>query len=380
MKVSKLFLKDILNKRKIKQYIFVIIAFFVSMNLYFKKIIGTIFSDRYLPLMTVIIIFTSTAYIIYTYSLFEKIRQYIMLPIKSFRFIMNFAKSLFICALLERISFLLIGIILCSDSPLLGSITVLIYAILTILLNIWILLFLNCNHKNEWISLIGVIILLLYIFLTNSTKIVKFAEIVLCFIIIIIGILSHTSIDLAINRKRKSNMKKSKIITNYFFRVLITEKIYIINTLMICLMLIFLTVMNIDNPVVLNLTWTVGAINTPVLTMISSDPYLRKQAELIPNKGKNVWGMYKNFLLCYFVTTNSIIFILIQFTTGQDVILHGVFFLVLSILETTVSYSLEQRMPLKAWQTRQALWKHPRKYILPIIVFLFTSLLSMLAF
>lgn len=380
MKISKLFLKDILTKRKIKQYIVVIIAFFISINLFFKEIIGTIFNDRYLSLLTVIIIFTSTAYIIYTYSLFEKIKQYIMLPIKSFRFIMNFAKSLFICALLERISFLLIGIILFSDSPLLASTTVLIYATLSILLNIWILLILNSNRKKDWISLTGVIILLLSIFLTYLTKIVEIAGIFLCLIITINGISNHISIELAIHRKRKSNTKKSNIITNYFFRVLITEKIYIINTLMICLMLIFLTVMNIDNFIVLNLTWTVGAMNTPVLTMLSSDPYLRKQAELLPNKGKNILGMYKYFLLYYFIITNSIIFILIQFTTGRDVILYAVLFIVLSVLETTVSYNLEQKMPLKTWQTKQELWKHPRKYILPIIVFLFTSLLSMLAY
>ena len=175
---------------------------------------------------------------------------------------------------------------------------------------------------------------------------------------------------IAINKNKSALITKFKYGGNYFFKVLLNEKIYIINTLILLGMIVFLSIIQMDNFIVSSMVWTIGAVNTPVLTMLSSDPHLRRQAKMLSAKQQGIWSMYKRFVFIYFLLVNGFILALNIFFKNDNIVINICIFAVISVIEPIITFILEDKFVLTNWQTKQELWKHPRKYILPLIVFL----------
>jgi len=145
--INKIFFKDFLTKKKALKYLLAIILFVIAVKFFLMDYIKPIFQDTFLPWVTFIVMFTSTAYMIYTYSLFEKVRSYIMLPIKKSKFLLAFTEGIIGVSFLERGAFLLIAAIICSNRTLYSVIVIILVAIWAILINIYLLLTINNRKK-----------------------------------------------------------------------------------------------------------------------------------------------------------------------------------------------------------------------------------------
>lgn len=108
MLISKIFLKDMLTNKKVKNYFLFIFIFVVFSYEIIGDFIYEVFSKSNIAFITMVVVLTSTAYLIYTYSLYEKVKNYISLPIKNSRFILGFILSLILVTFLERVSFIII--------------------------------------------------------------------------------------------------------------------------------------------------------------------------------------------------------------------------------------------------------------------------------
>ncbi|WP_251861389.1 hypothetical protein [Clostridium sp. Marseille-Q2269] len=375
--ISKIFLKDMITKKTIERYIIAILLFYIACIEYLGAFIKPIINEKTLIWITVVVTITSNAYIIHTYSLFEKVKNYISLPINKKRFLLSFTFSLIIISLLERISFIIVIAFLYVYNPLENIFLIISTVILCIEIDVWILLLLNRKRKVQWIPLIFLLLCIILSFILHISILNKFLILYLCIVISLISILKKNSLDIAIRRNNRNILGKLRYSKNYFLKVFINEKIYLINTFMLIAIVCFLTLISKSNYIIWCLTWSIGAINTPILTMLSGDLYIRKQANMLPNDSTSIWNMYKKFLGSYFLCGNILIFILNIFTGSMPFILNIITFILLSIIEPIIGYLLELKIPLLNWKTKQQLWKHPRKYILPLIIFLLTSLIGL---
>mgnify|MGYP006875980353 FL=1 len=64
----------------------------------------------------------------------------------------------------------------------------------------------------------------------------------------------------------------------------------------------------------------------------------------------------------------------INFNKVQPTYLLIVNMVIVTIIEVFVSYKLESDRPITNTKTQNQIWKHPRKYILPILVFIISFL------
>ena len=66
--------------------------------------------------------------------------------------------------------------------------------------------------------------------------------------------------------------------------------------------------------------------------------------------------------------------VLVKYIILKEVLIKDILLaLLLVILETVLAIMLEKTYRVKGWQTKQELWKNPRKYILPFAIFVFVS-------
>ncbi len=349
------------------------VLFTVFVKLFLADFIKPIFQEAFLPWITFITIFTSTAYTIYTYSLFEKVKTYIMLPIKKNRFLLAFTIGMIGISFLERGSFLIIGALICSSRPIYSITIIILVATWSILINIWVLLTVNNHKKINWIIIATNFIMIFLAFNLISSEVFQLLILASGIIICFIEILLQDSISIAITHIGKRGLAKFHFAGNYFLKVIAYEKIYIVNSVMLIVMICLLSFMKGDNVIIWSLIWTIGATNTPVLTMMSSDLYVRRQAQMFPESNVSLWKMYCIFLMEYFLFINGLICVFSIFIIGKNPWITIPIALVLSVIEVIGAYILEKKKPILYWQTKQELWKNPRKYILSIIVFLLIS-------
>lgn len=370
MIATRIFLKDMITKKKVKNYFIFIFLFFIIAYESFGEFIRDTFGMSNISYITMAVMITSTAYLIHTYSLYEKVKNYISLPISNSRLLLGFVFSLILVSLLERISFLLIIVLISNNNLLINIPLVIIVSILSILINVWILILINKKRKLEWVLVVAVLLSYILISYFNFSIFINIAVMLLCYVISLIGILKEDSLYIAINGNKSALVTRFKYGGNYFFKVLMNEKIYIINTLMLLVLIVFLSAIQMDNFIVSSMVWAIGAVNTPVLTMLSSDPHLRRQAKMLSTKQQGIWSMYKRFVSIYFLLINGFILMLNIVLKNNDILINTCIFVVLSVIEPIIAFVLEDKFSLTNWQTKQELWKHPRKYVLPLIVFL----------
>lgn len=375
---TKIFLKDMLSMKKVKNYVLFICIFAFIISNIFEDFLGVGFNEKFIPYFAALAILTSTAYTIYTYSLYEKVKNYISLPIKKTNFLLGFILSLIIVSFLERVSLLIILVYFSGINVLQNICLVSLISIFCILINVWMLIILNRKSKVQFIVVALVFASNMVVFGLNAAIWFKMLMILGSSFIVLASILSTDSIFIAIIRNNKYGFNKSKFNINYFLKVMISEKIYVINTALILGIIIFLVFIKVDNYIGWSLTWAVGAVNTPVLTMLSSDLSLRKHADMLSDKSNGVWNMYRKFLIGYFVFVNLFILILNTIFENNIVIYNVIAFIILCILESISAYVLEIKFPLLKWKTKQDLWKHPRKYVIPLIAFITMTIFSLI--
>lgn len=379
MIASKIFLKDMITKKKVKNYLLFIFLFAFIVYQLFGEFIQSAFNENNISCITMIVIFTSTSYSICTYSLYEKVKNYISLPITRSRFLLGFIISLFFVSFLERISLIIIVVCLSGTNLLVNISMVIIVSILCILLNVWMLMLINRRNKLELVLLVIVLLCSIFTFYFNMIVFLKLLIIAGCCLVALVNILKKESIYIAIIRSSRTLLTRFKSRGNYFINILMNEKIYIINTAMLIGTIIFLIVIKMDNYIIWSFTWTVGAVNTPVLTMLSSDLHLRKHAEMISDRTDGIWKMYMRFIIIYFVSINIFIFALNVLVDRDKLIPNIIALVILCIIEPLIAYLLEIKFPLLKWQTKQDLWKHPRKYIISITVFFIMTIIGIIA-
>lgn len=377
---TNVFLRDFITKDKVKRYVLYLVLFTLGIGA--LRMNGNLIAlkQELIGVLGITVAFASTSYTIYTYSLAEKIRLYLTLPMQRNQIFFAYFFALFAVTMIQRISFLLIILLFAESGMILLEHMILLIAVVfvTVLLNVGILLGRNGGSKRK---VLGNFICLGALAVICFWRQPDWMQVLEVPVVGILGILlwkNQRATDLILFHNIKKSRKKEKKSTNYFFRVLQAEKIYRTNTLFIVGFLIIWCVIARKNSILFGISWSIGAVNTPFLTMLSGDVYLTRQVAMLPEKKDSVYRQYTAFLTAYFLIINIIILsagiIIFREWAFAQIMFHGMEMIIISLIEIFLGIYLEKRHRITGWQTKQELWKHPRKYLLPAIVFLLFSL------
>ena len=86
--------------------------------------------------------------------------------------------------------------------------------------------------------------------------------------------------------------------------------------------------------------------------------------------------MYLRCLLYYYLFINFLIAIV--YITSSHSIIFLVWVGIFTLFESALYLFLEKYWYIKKWNIKKELWKHPRKYIVPMMTYLFFFILLML--
>lgn len=375
MGMIKVFLKDFITRRRVVWSVIALglvaatLAAFRLPKFELASVAGTI---------GIMVCFFPTMYTIYTYTVPEHIRLYLTMPVTDWQLILSYAAALFVQTLLERMAFVVLVVIFLFENPLPIIAFQLCSGLVTVLLNVAILL--GVNSKKVVTCIAG---LLLFAGLLAVCVLIGGLPLQLGLATAIGGasvllMLRHSSEDLMV---RRAGAKTSGFGHNYFWSVLLSEKMYLLNTAMVVAFAgVFLFgFAERGNPIMESIPWVVAAVNTPVTTMLSGDKWLVRQSEMLPDQHGAIMGMYRRFLAVYFTATNLIVLMLCIAHAGQYSLHLVIQFLAAVIIEIGLASYLETKQRIAGWQTKQQLWRNPRKYIMPIAVFVVCCAIGMVA-
>jgi len=371
MNEMKLFLYDFVTNRRIKRYSVAIVLFFVASVCY--RIINPSF---YIEMTTMSGIgfsmaFLSTLYSIYSYSTLDKIKAYLMLPFKKLYVFFSFIFAQYFSLILERMSFALIFALFFTTSPILMISYLILGSLLAVILDTVIVMSRN-NKKTLLVIFSLILIAISYTLVLHSQYYVANLLILMFFVFVGIILVSRFNPKhLAIRRESKAgnNSSRSSRNLNYFVSVMIREKTPLIQTAVLFLFAATFILTAKEETILMNAVWCIFSVNTPVTTMFSGDKALLRHEKMLPSQSRLMVGVYGKFLAAYFTIANLFVIFLFAVTGNFDVSILFLGFIFI-VLETGIVLFFERKYPIRDWQKKQEVWRNPRKYILPIIIFI----------
>ena len=350
----KLFTKDLIDRQRLlKYFIYTIVAYAVLDGL-LKNRQDIVFNERFLIFVAVALA-GSIFYYIRGYVGNDRILSYYALPVSTQTLNRNFILAILIDTIFSKLILVFIALYLLKapfDFYVKVSFIMLVITFFALAANT-----LNLSF-GKILLIIAISLIALYVIINYSLLYGGIAS--LC----AIGISLVLFKDIYFSTR--TNTKISRLhIKNYFLKFALAESVYIINSISLIVMIIFAS-LALPKAMGLVIAFAVGAVNTPLLTMFSSSEGLRNYDKMFPDV--TLKKDYIKVLAIYFIIINTII-VLINLNKIQPSFLLMVNMVIVTIVEVFISYKLESDRPITNTKTQNEIWKHPRKYILPIVVF-----------
>ena len=367
--MTKVFLKDMLDRRTILKYFVGLVLIYVGMDFLINKDpnLLSINFDLRLVLFVCFALFTTIFYFAKTYTSTENTLLYYQLPVKRKKINLSFILSLIIDSVIRK--FLPLAVIAyVLKAP------IEFYPIILLMLPIVCMLGSLPSSSNirgdkkliVSLLLLGSIALILFLFYKTNLSIGMKALISILAIFILVIILSKFYLNQAIFSQQEMGSNRKFRISNYFLKFILAENVYLINTVGIILMIIFVSIM-MPGAIKIPLAIAIATVNTPLLTILSTDKGLATYKKMLPKSNKSLDKDYIKILFIYFALVHLIVLLANQ---GQMSVKFVIGLIAFTIFDTLVAYFMENKYPIVGKKTTMEVWKSPRKYILGAVVFI----------
>ena len=164
----------------------------------------------------------------------------------------------------------------------------------------------------------------------------------------------------------------------YLLRYLITNKNYLLNTAGLCVIAGVMPFIlgQFEGVNVMPLGFAVLCLNTPICILLSCDPGLEQAVRTLPRQAKRFCTNYCFFIFSVNMAVNSVY--LISWQIGRSGVNSAeiITALIIALQSAILSVLLEWFCPVRNWKIENDLWHHPRKYIVPLIMFLVVGLIG----
>ena len=165
----------------------------------------------------------------------------------------------------------------------------------------------------------------------------------------------------------------------YLLRYLITNKNYLLNTAGLCVIAGVMPFIlgQFEGVNVMPLGFAVLCLNTPICILLSCDPSLEQAVRTLPRQAKRFCTNYCFFIFSVNMAVNSVY--LISWQIGKSGVNSAeiIAALIIALQSAILSVLLEWFCPVRNWKIENDLWHHPRKYIVPLIMFLIAGFIGM---
>ena len=154
----------------------------------------------------------------------------------------------------------------------------------------------------------------------------------------------------------------------YLTRYLLANQNYLMNTVGLCLIACFLPILfqAFPNLHMFPIGCAVLSLNTPISTLLSSDPDLEQAMCALPGQTARFGWQYVLFIFAVNMIVASFYLCSWLITYGQTNFSSiGMLFL-FALQNAVLSVILEWKKPIRNWKTESDLWRHPRKYLIPL--------------
>ena len=165
----------------------------------------------------------------------------------------------------------------------------------------------------------------------------------------------------------------------YLLRYLITNKNYLLNTAGLCVIAGVMPFIlgQFEGVNVMPLGFAVLCLNTPICILLSCDPDLEQAVRTLPGQAKRFCTNYCFFIFSINMAVNSVYLISWQIGKSGVNSTEIIIALIIALQSAILSVLLEWFCPVRNWKIENDLWHHPRKYIVPLIMFLVAGLIGM---
>ena len=165
----------------------------------------------------------------------------------------------------------------------------------------------------------------------------------------------------------------------YLLRYLITNKNYLLNTAGLCVIAGVMPFIlgQFEGVNVMPLGFAVLCLNTPICILLSCDPDLEQAVRTLPGQAKRFCTNYCFFIFSVNMAVNSVYLISWQIGKGGVNSTEIITALIIALQSAVLSVLLEWFCPVRNWKIENDLWHHPRKYVVPLIMFLIAGLIGM---
>lgn len=361
----KVFLKDMFDKKMIFRYISFSILVYLFVNMILKELINIEKnSAKNFKIYVIVSLCFSIFFFVRTYVKNDRIMLYYTLPVSKAKVNESFIICILLDTFLRKIS-ILMAFMLNFDFDNIFYLKIFLMLpgiiILSCILNTT-----NIEKCNKYIlacnSIIYVYIASILSFNNNLVNLVLGLSICFFYCIYIRNsFMKHVFFKVDI-----SNQLSKFTLNNYFLKFFLAENVYIINTIGIFVIIILIGLFS-PKEISIPLSCAVGTINTPLLTIFSTERELIDMNNLFPNKFRSLSRDYIFVISGYFIVVQIIILTMnFKYVTMKMLVQ----FLIVVMIEVFFSYVLEKKKPIRNKKTIMQIWKNPRKYILTVIIFL----------
>lgn len=175
-----------------------------------------------------------------------------------------------------------------------------------------------------------------------------------------------------------SHSKGTGSILLYLLRYLMTNKNYLMNTAGLCVLggILPMVLGQLGGLNVMPLGFAILCLNTPICILLSCDPSLEQAVRVLPGQAWRFCTRYSFFIFAVNMTVNSVYLVVWQIRyggAGGRAVMAAV---LIALQSAILSVLLEWFWPIRNWKIENDLWRHPRKYIVPLIMLLIAGLFA----
>lgn len=165
----------------------------------------------------------------------------------------------------------------------------------------------------------------------------------------------------------------------YLTRYLMTNKNYLLNTAGLCVIAGAMPYISgqFGGANVMPLGFAVLCLNTPICILLSCDPGLERAVRTLPGQAERFCTKYCLFIFSVNMAVNSVYLISWQICKSGVNSTEIITAFVIALQSAVLSVLLEWLCPVRNWKIENDLWRHPRKYIVPLIMFFIAGLIGM---
>lgn len=165
----------------------------------------------------------------------------------------------------------------------------------------------------------------------------------------------------------------------YLLRYLITNKNYLANTAGLCVVggILPMILEPFEGMNVMPLGFAILCLNTPICILLTCDSSLEQAVRVLPGQAGRFCLRYGFGIFAVNMAVSSVYLAAWQIQRGKVGGMEIMTAVLFALQSAILSALLEWFYPIRNWKIESDLWQHPRKYIVPLIMFFIAGIIGM---